>query len=242
MLSISMVLPAYNEERNIRRSVSSADAALAAVTPDYEIIVVNDGSSDQTGIILAELVAECPRLRVIEQRPNRGYGGALRAGFAAATHEWIFQSDSDNQFEYGELSSLIALAPSHDFVIGYRQPRRDPLVRRLNGWGWNLLIRLVCGYVVRDIDCAFRLFRRSALDAVPLTSNGAMISTELLVGAKARGYRMAEVRVTHLPRVGGQPTGAHPTVILCAFRDLLRYRVELSRQLRLERPQHAVRA
>src|SRR6202011_344781 len=112
--------------------------------------------------------------------PNRGYGGALRAGFDVASKEWIFQSDSDNQFDYGELSHLVDQAAGKDVVVGFRKPRRDPLIRRLNGWGWNMLIRLLFGYVVADIDCAFRLFRRSLLDNVRLTSNGAMISTELL--------------------------------------------------------------
>jgi glycosyltransferase involved in cell wall biosynthesis len=233
--SVSMVLPAFNEEANIARAVERADAALEATGLDCELIVVNDGSQDRTGDILRQLQGRFERLVVVEHFPNRGYGGALRAGFAAATREWIFQSDADNQFDYAELSRLIEVAPGMDFVTGFRSPRRDPAIRRLNGWGWNMLIRLLFGYVVRDIDCAFRLFRRSLLDRVTLTSSGAMISTELLVGSKARGFVIAETRVTHLPREGGHPTGANLKVILRAFRDLLRYQVELSRQLRAER-------
>jgi glycosyltransferase involved in cell wall biosynthesis len=171
----------------------------------------------------------------MEHFPNRGYGGALRAGFAAATGEWIFQSDADNQFDYMELQRLMQHAPGHDIVAGYRQPRRDPLVRRINGWGWNLLVRLFFGYVVRDIDCAFRLVRRSVFERVPLTSNGAMVSTELFVGAKARGFSIGEVHVTHLPREGGQPTGANPKVIFRALRDLVEYHWTLTRQLHAER-------
>jgi glycosyltransferase involved in cell wall biosynthesis len=207
---------------------------------DCELIVVNDGSRDATGEILRELLPRYPRLRVVEHYPNQGYGGALRKGFAAATREWVFQSDSDNQFDYGEVNRLIELAPGHDIVAGFRKPREDPAVRRFNGWGWNLLIRVLFGYVVRDIDCAFRLIHRSVLEQVPLASNGAMISTELLAGAKARGFRIAEVRVTHLPRQGGHPTGAKPHVILRAFRDLLRYRVDLTRQLSAKEPAPAV--
>jgi glycosyltransferase involved in cell wall biosynthesis len=233
--SISMVLPAYNEEENIARAVEHADAALAATGLDCELIVVNDGSRDRTGAILHELAERLPRLRIVEHTPNRGYGGALRAGFAAATKEWIFQSDSDNQFDYAEVSRLIEQASGKDVVVGFRKPRRDPVIRRLNGWGWNMIIRLLFGYVVSDIDCAFRLFRRSVLGYVRLTSDGAMISTELLAGAKARRYAFAEVRVTHLPREGGHPTGANLKVILRAFRDLLNYHVELGRQLQAER-------
>jgi len=229
-----MVLPAYNEEENIARAVERADAALAATGAQSELIVVNDGSSDRTGTILRQLTPLYPRLRIVEHFPNRGYGGALRAGFAAANGEWIFQSDADNQFDYLELEQLIALAAGHDVVVGYRKPRQDPLMRRLNGWGWNVLIRLFFGYVVRDIDCAFRLIRQSALQRIPLTSDGAMISTEMLAGARARGYRIVEVRVTHLRRQGGNPSGANPKVILRAFRDLARFHLELGRQIRAE--------
>lgn len=232
--SISIVLPAYNEEANIALAVQRADAALAATGVEGELIVVNDGSRDQTGTILRKLETQYPRLRIVEHFPNRGYGGALRAGFAAASCEWIFQSDADNQFDYAEISKLIELTPGRDAVIGYRAPRRDPLLRRINGWGWNRLVRLLFGYVVRDIDCAFRLIRRSALESVGLTSDGAMISTELLTGLKARDFVIGEVNVTHLPREGGNPTGANLPVILRAFRDLVRYRLELARQLRAE--------
>lgn len=229
-----MVLPAYNEEVNIATAVERADAALASTDLDYELIVVNDGSRDDTGNILRRLARVHPSLRIVEHFPNRGYGGALRAGFAAATREWIFQSDSDNQFDYREIGRLVALSPGRDAVVGYRQPRRDPLMRRLNGWGWNRLVRLLFGYVVRDIDCAFRLIRRSALESVCLTSDGAMISTELLAGLKARGFVIGETSVTHLPREGGDPTGANLKVIVRAFRDLIRFRLELSRQIRAE--------
>lgn len=232
--SVSMVLPAYNEEANIAEAVRRADAALVGTSLDYELIVVNDGSRDRTGEILRELQPVYARLHIIDHTPNRGYGGALRAGFAAATREWIFQSDADNQFDYSELTLLLERASGCDAVVGYRQPRRDPAIRRLNAWGWNRLIRLLFGYVARDIDCAFRIVRRSALARVPLTASGAMISTEMLAGLKARGCVFDEVRVTHLPREGGEPTGANLRVILRAFSELVRYRVELSRQLRAE--------
>lgn len=233
--SISMVLPAYNEEANVAQAVEAAEAALLATGLDCELIVVNDGSSDATGEILRSLTDTHPLLRIVEHYPNRGYGGALRAGFAAARGEWVFQSDSDNQFDYGEISRLIAIAGGRDAVVGYRQPRRDPVMRRFNGWGWNLLIRALFGYVVRDIDCAFRLIRRSALETVPLTSDGAMVSTEMLAGLKARGFVLGETQVTHLPRHGGNPTGANLKVIARAFRDLVRFRFELTRQVSAER-------
>jgi glycosyltransferase involved in cell wall biosynthesis len=227
--SISMVLPAYNEEANIALAVERADAALAATGLDCELIVVDDGSRDGTAEILQRLSGRFARLRAVHLDVNQGYGGALRAGFTAARYDWIFQSDSDNQFDYGELARLVPLAAHADFVAGYRSRRSDPLQRRINGWGWNFLITLLFGRVVRDIDCAFRLFNRQILNDMHLESNGAMISTELLVGTKVRGYRIAEVAVTHLPREGGHPTGANPAVIFRAFRDLLRYRIELGR-------------
>jgi hypothetical protein len=122
-----------------------------------------------------------------------------------------------------------------DIVSGYRANRQDNFVRKLNAWGWNMVVRILFGYLCRDIDCGFKLFRREILDHINVISDGAMIDTELLAGAKARGYRIAEVPVTHLPRVAGEATGANLGVIIKAFRDLVRFRLRLNRELSQER-------
>ncbi len=235
MHSISVVIPAFNEEANVPAAVQRVSETMQALGADYEIIVVNDGSRDRTGEVAKSLVGQVPRLRVVEHYPNRGYGGALKAGFAAATRDLIAFVPADNQFDFRESRLLLSKLNGASIVTGYRANRKDPLIRRLNGLGWNSVVRLLFGYLARDIDCGFKLFRRELLDQVTLESNGAMIDTEFLAGAKLRGYKIAEVPVTHLPRVAGSPTGANLQVIARAFRDLFRFRLRLAREIRAEK-------
>ena len=235
MSSLSIVLPAYNEEANVESAVEQVSTVAEQLGMDYEIILVNDGSADRTGEVARELEPRIPHFRLVEHYPNRGYGGALKAGFAAATKELVAFVPADNQFDFNEIHLLLDALDGTDIVSGYRAQREDPFVRKLNAFGWNTLVRLLFGYLCRDIDCGFKLFRREVLDHVTIVSDGAMIDTEFLAGAKARGYRIAEVPVTHLPRQAGEPTGANFKVIAKAFRDLAHFRVRLSRELRQER-------
>ncbi len=239
MSSLSVVIPAFNEEPNIAAALQRVSNVLQTLNLDYEIILVNDGSRDRTGEIAQGLTAQIPNLLVVEHFPNRGYGGALKAGFARASKNLIAFVPSDNQFDFGEIRLLLDKIDGNAMVAGYRAHRVDPLIRKLNGLGWNSVVRLLFGYLVRDIDCGFKLFRREVLDHVTLYSDGAMIDTEFLAGLRARGYKIAEVPVTHLPRVAGNPTGANLKVIVRAFRDLFRFRLRLSRELRRERKMSA---
>jgi len=233
--SLSVILPAYNEEANVASAVERVSKVMQSLGMDYEIILVNDGSRDRTGEIARELQTRIPHFKLVEHFPNRGYGGSLKAGFAAATCDWIAFTPSDNQFDFREISLLLARSTKADIVSGYRANRRDPFVRRLNALGWNSVVRLLFGYLCRDIDCGFKLFRRELLERVHIESNGAMIDTEFLAGARARGYTLTDVPVTHLPRQAGHPTGANLKVILKAFRDLARFRLRLWRELAEER-------
>jgi glycosyltransferase involved in cell wall biosynthesis len=235
MSNLSIVLPAYNEEANVESAVEQVSAVAQQLGMEYEIILVNDGSADRTGEIGRELMERVPHFRLVEHYPNRGYGGSLKAGFAAATKDLIAFVPADNQFDFGEIHLLLDALDGADIVSGYRAKREDHFVRRLNAFGWNTLVRVLFGYLCHDIDCGFKLFRREILDHVHLASDGAMIDTELLAGARARGFRIAEVPVTHLPRVGGEATGANFKVIAKAFRDLACFRRRLSRELRQER-------
>jgi glycosyltransferase involved in cell wall biosynthesis len=235
MSSLSIVLPAYNEEANVESAVEQVSAVAQGLGMDYEIILVNDGSADRTGEIARELADRIPNFHLVEHYPNRGYGGALKAGFAAATKDLIAFVPADNQFDFREIHRFLECVDDADIVSGYRANRQDHFIRRLNAFGWNMVVRLLFGYLCRDIDCGFKLFRREVLKHVTLTSDGAMVDTELLAGARARGFRVAEVPVTHLPRMGGEATGANPAVILKAFRDLARFRLRLSRELREDR-------
>lgn len=235
MSSLSIVLPAYNEEANVASAVEQVSTVAQQLGMDYEIILVNDGSADRTGEIGRELEQRIPNFRLVEHYPNRGYGGALKAGFAAATKELIAFVPADNQFDFSEITRLLEQINEADIISGYRANRQDTFIRKLNALGWNMVVRLLFGRLCRDIDCGFKLFRREILEHVTIVSDGAMVDTEFLAGAKARGYRISDVPVTHLPRVVGEATGANANVILKAFRDLARFRLRLSRELRAEK-------
>jgi glycosyltransferase involved in cell wall biosynthesis len=214
--TLSLVLPARDEARNIAASLERARAVLGRLTKEYEILVVDDGSRDAT----AEIAARFPEARLLRHPRGRGYGAALRTGLAAARMDWIAFTDADLQFELAELERLFAVAGDADLVIGVRAPRRDPLRRRLLGRGWNALVRAALGLAVVDVNCAFKLLRRAAVADLELRSSGAAINAELLARAAARGLRLREVPVSHFPRRAGRASGARPAVIARALVEL----------------------
>ena len=229
--SISAVLPAYNEEEVIADSVAAMVVTFESLAADYEVIVVNDGSRDRTAAIVEDIGARNPRVRVVSHPRNRGYGAALWTGFTSATKDLVFLTDGDKQFDVAELADFLPLLDGADMVIGYREPRADPFIRRLNGWGWNTIVTLLFGYTARDVDCAFKLFRRSLLDRVDVRATGATFSAEFLIKARRLGYVIRERNASHYPRGAGQATGARPAVILRAFRELFRLRLSLDQEL-----------
>ena len=221
MVSLSVVLPAFNEQEVIARTVEGVDEVVSRLVDDYEIIVVNDGSRDATAERLAELQRRFPRLRVVTHEVNRGYGSALASGFDAATKELIFLTDGDKQFDVSELADFLpAMDDQTDLVIGWRKNRADPPLRLFNAWGWKLLVNSLFGYTARDVDCAFKLFRRAVWESCPVHARGATFSAELLVKARRLGFRVKERPVRHYPRTAGSPTGARPNVIARAFVEL----------------------
>lgn len=227
--AVSLFFPMFNEEGNIGHVVSSALDALAKVSRECEVIVVNDGSRDDTGAIADRLAAADRRVRVVHHPQNRGYGAALRSGFEAARHPLVVLADGDNQFDLGELPVLLGRIDGCDVVSGYRITRQDPPIRRLNAFLYNRLARVLFDIPVRDVNCGFKLYRRSLLDRLlpQLQSTGALINVEMLARARKLGARVAEVGVHHYPRKAGSPTGGNPTVILRAFRELLAMAREL---------------
>lgn len=225
---ISVVLPAYNEEAVIGATVQRCVDVLSTIAPDYEVIVVDDGSRDRTGQVADELAAANPRVRVVHNRPNRGYGGALIAGFNAASKQLTFFMDSDGQFDIRDLSLLLPLREQGNrVVLGYREHRNDPLPRLVNAWGWNLLVSLLFGLHVEDVDCAFKLFDTNLVQVCDIRASGAMVNTELLVKLSRLGVSFVQVPVRHYPRQHGSATGANVRVIVHAFRELLRLRGKL---------------
>jgi glycosyltransferase involved in cell wall biosynthesis len=158
-------------------------------------MVVDDGSSDATAQLVDEQAGRDARIRLARHGANRGYGEALRTGFAAAALDYVFFTDADNQFDMDEIPLLLAWADDRDVVAGYRRQRRDPLMRRINAWGWNRLVRMLFYVPVRDIDCAFKLFRRESLAGIAIESRGAMINTEIIVKLARAGRNVVEVGV-----------------------------------------------
>lgn len=219
--SVSVVMPAYNEEDIIETVVRKCADYLEGVCADYEVVVVNDGSKDRTGEILDQLHAENPKIKPVHQQ-NTGYGGALQAGFANAHKGYVFFMDSDNQFDIREMDKLIPHLATVDVVLGYREHRQDHLGRKFNALGWRTLVDLLFGLGVRDIDCAFKIFKHDKLQMALPESQGAMINTEMLVKLKRRKTTWVEVPVTHYPRVGGKATGANIKVIIKAFKELIK--------------------
>jgi len=214
--SISLILPALDEAENIEVALRQAMAVLQRVTKEFEIIVVDDGSLDST----AQCVMRHDGVRLIRHASNRGYGAALRTGLRAARLEYVFFTDADLQFDLEELVRLVRASEGADIVAGYRAPRRDPPTRLLLAGAWGLLTRWLLGLRVRDVDCAFKLFHRRVIDSIPIESVGAFVNTEILVRARARGFRIRQVPVSHFPRRAGRATGARPRVIWVALREL----------------------
>jgi glycosyltransferase involved in cell wall biosynthesis len=239
MPSLSVVLPAHNEGATVVDVVEEVSAILHELGVDNEIILVNDGSTDETGKIGRALAQRIPGFQLIEHFPSRHYGGALKAGFAVATKEFIAFFPTDKQFAFSDIHRLLAKIGEADIVSGYRANRKDNQIRKLNALAWNTAVRVLFGYLCRDVDCGFKLFRREILKHVKLVSDGAVIDIELLAGAKARGWRIVEVELPHFPRIAGRASGANFRVIAKALRDLLCFRVRLWQELRAKRRSRA---
>lgn len=230
--SLSAVLPAYNEEAVIATTVRRVHDVVAALgLGSHEILVVDDGSSDGTRAACETVARELPAVRVITHKANRGYGAALRTGFEAARGSAVFLMDSDGQFDPAELPRLIEHWGTNTVVCGYREHRSDPASRRAYNRAFFTIVNARIGRTARDINCGFKLFPRAV--GAGLRSDGALISTELLLRARDRGCTIIDVPVSHSPRLTGSPTGANPRVVLRAFGELW----ELDRRMRRERRQ-----
>jgi glycosyltransferase involved in cell wall biosynthesis len=225
---VSIVLPAYNEEANLRRALAEVRASAERLLTAHEIIVVDDGSTDATGRIARDVAASDPRVRVIGHERNRGYGEALRTGFLASRLDFVFFTDADLQFDIAELERFLPYAGTVDVVVGYRLNRQDPPARRLMAYAWNMLVRVLFYVPARDIDCVCKLFDRRALREIDIESVGAMVNTELMVKLGRAGASVVEVGVTHRPRSAGEARGASPAVIAIALREVLRMRRRLA--------------
>ncbi len=221
MVSISVFFPCYDEQENVGRTIEKALAVLEKLGADFEVIIIDDGSTDDTGRIADDIAGRDNRVRVVHHQHNLGYGAALQSGFKAATKELVFYTDGDGQFDIDEMPPLLKLMEQHDIVTCYRLNRRDSVIRKINGWCWTKLVCLLFGLKIRDIDCAFKLYKRDIFDNIKLSSTGALIDTEILARAARKGYSMTQEGVHHYPRTAGMQSGANMRVILRAFKELL---------------------
>lgn len=218
--SLTVVLPAYNEEQNIAKTLSDTLSLLSRLVRDYEIIVVNDGSKDRTAEQLKYIMAMSKSVRLVNHTVNQGYGAALVSGFEAATKELTMFMDSDGQFSIISLARMLPHIDEVDAVFGYRIKRQDTWMRKLNARCWKFLVYTVFGVNLHDLDCAFKVMRTRFLHEHPLETRGAVINAELVYKFLRAGMSYQEVGVHHYSRVAGVATGAKPKVILRALRDV----------------------
>ncbi len=222
LTSLSIFFPCYNEADNVGILVKESIDTAESYGVDYEVVVVDDGSSDRTAEIVEEWRKKNPRVRLVRHAHNKGYGAALRSGFENVKKDLVFMTDGDRQFRVAEIEKLFSKIDSCDVVTGYRIGRQDKGYRRLNGRLWTGLTRFLFGLPVRDVDCAFKLIRRGALQGVELKSNQLLIHAELLARLKKRGCRIEQIGVTHYPREKGEATATRPLRVLKTFAELFR--------------------
>ena len=221
-MKISLVFPAYNEGQNIFAVLEKFSRYLKEHNLQAELIVVDDGSTDSTTQEVLRAKAGSPEIKLIRNQSNQGYGAALSAGFATAKGEFIFFTDSDGQFSPDALDATLPLIRPDTVVAGYRQARADNVLRRTTARSWNVLIRVLIGVSIRDINCAWKIFPQ-ALVAEPLKSRGAFINAELMQRAKQQGLQIVEIPVPHYQRLAGHPTGLDLKVIVRAGVELCAY-------------------
>lgn len=201
---VSVVFPAYNEEKNIEACVLVAYCLLREIVRNFEIILVNDGSTDATLNICESLALRFPNVKIISKEKNEGYGFALRDGFKAAKFDLLFFSDADRQFDILTIKDLLIHINTYDIVIGFRKKRQDSFKRRILSGGFNKLVRFLFGFKVTDVDCAFKLFKRHIFNKILIESPRFFVNTEILAKSVVFGFSIKEVGVSHFPRYEGE--------------------------------------
>lgn len=223
LLELSVFFPAYNEEENLEKIVRNAVKVLNSIADEWEIIIVNDGSKDKTQEIAESLRKNDKRIRVVNHEVNKGYGEALKTGFRNARYPWVAFADSDGQFDFSEIKKFTPHTQSSDLILGYRLQRADSIIRKIYGFGWSLIARILLGLVAKDYSCGFKLIKKQVFEEVePLTAGEKVTQIELLVKAKNEGFKFSEVGVHHYPRRFGQQTGASFLVTLKSIFDLVK--------------------
>jgi len=223
---LSIFLPTYNEEGNIKKVIENVTSAAGKNIEKWELIIVDDGSSDSTNKIASEISESDKHIRILKHEHNSGYGASLKTGFYNSKYDWIAFIDSDGQFDFGEITKFLEKQKetNADLVIGYYKKRKVSFTKILTSKIWEAVVFLFFGIKVHDIDCGFKLISKKVIDAIPQleSERGAFISSELLIKAKKKGFKFAEIPVNHYPRLKGEGTGRKLNVIIKSFIDLFR--------------------
>jgi len=222
-ISLSLVLPAYNESDIVQKTIANCIWSLVRMVNDFEILVVDDGSTDGTAGIVKTITTYESRVKLFCHQENQGYGAALSTGFAKATKQYTMYMDSDGQFDIRDLNSMLPLLSSYDGVFGYRVDRQDAWIRKINAWGWNVLVRFVFRLSIKDVDCAFKILRTDYFREVALESRGALLSTEIVYKFIRAGYTYTQAAVHHFPRKAGKSAGASKWAIVQALGELTHF-------------------
>ena len=221
---LSVFLPCFNEEGNLLKTVSNVNENLQKVAQKWEILIIDDGSTDRTPDLADSLAKKDVRIKVIHHQPNQGYGGAVKSGLYGAKYQWVSFIDADGQFDFKEIKDFIRKQEetSADMVIGWYRKRRVPFLRKINTFVWQSLVFLLFRLRVKDIDCGFKLINKKVITSIPRleSSRGAFISSEFLIKARKAGFKIIEIPIHHYPRLKGQATGAKLNVIIQSFKDL----------------------
>lgn len=229
---LSVFFPTFNEEGNIETTVSKAVKILQDLHLEYEIIIVNDGSTDKTQSVAQKLASRNTKVKVINHPKNLGYGEALKSGFYNSKYDTIVYTDGDGQFDFGEITKFLNKIDECDLIVGFRIKRKDPFFRILFKEGWALSLLAFFRLSLKDIDCGFKMVKREVLQKIPhlKSQRGAMINAELVIKAKKAGFKIDQIGVVHYPRLSGKPTGANIVVIIKSYLDLLRLWWSLKKQ------------
>jgi glycosyltransferase involved in cell wall biosynthesis len=232
---LSVFFPCYNEEKNIKNTVTKAVKILNETAKKWEIIIINDGSKDNTAKVALEIQKKYPNIKIVTHHPNRGYGAAFKSGLYHAKYQWIAFTDSDGQFDFSEIKNFIKIQQKSksDLVIGYYLGRKVSKTVILTSKIWELIVFILFGLKVKDIDCGFKFIRKKVVDTIPKleAERGAFISSEFLIKSKKAVFKITEIGVHHYPRVEGQATGRQLKVIIKSFTDLFKlwYKINFSR-------------
>ena len=221
---LSVFFPTYNEEKNITSVTRKTKKVLQKVAKKWEIVIINDGSQDKTKEVAEKLSNKDKRIKVINHEVNQGYGGALKTGYENARYKWVAFIDSDDQFDFTEITKFIKHKNNSDLILGIRKERADPFMRRVYTLVWSRLLPITLFRLnVKDYSCGFWMIKKEVYDAIrPIISEEKVTKIEMLVKAKRKGYKFAEVKVNHYPRTAGSQTGADIKVILRSVRDLIK--------------------